>query len=123
MTSDRLTAVLAERVMGWTVAPDRFLMSDRRWIPRRRFQPLSNLEHAFQLLERAASTFTLATTTNGTFTARIRVGNHVGIASGEPKARAISLAIAEAIGLDTLDQTVSPSACNDTRQKHEEAKR
>jgi len=39
MTDQRLIDGLAVGVMGWTVAPDRFLMGRRRWIPRWRFQP------------------------------------------------------------------------------------
>jgi hypothetical protein len=33
MTSEQLTAVLAGRVMGWGVGPDRFLMGNRGWMP------------------------------------------------------------------------------------------
>ena len=39
VTNDQLAAILAERVMGWSVGPDRFMMGDRRWQPRWRFQP------------------------------------------------------------------------------------
>jgi len=53
MTSDVVTARLAERVMGWSVAPDRYLIGNRSWIPRWRFQPLERLEDAFRLLEKA----------------------------------------------------------------------
>src|SRR5947207_380778 len=51
MSDDRLTQELATRVMGWKVVPDRFLMSNRRWKPRWRFQPCRRLEDAFSLLE------------------------------------------------------------------------
>ena len=98
-------------------------MCNRVWIPKWKFNPLHKIDDAFRLLERAASTFTLATTTNGTFTAQVRVDDHIRIAYGEPKATTITLAIARAIGLDTPDQTVSPSASKGTRQKHGEAKR
>ncbi len=105
----RLTEALAVRVMGWRVGPDRFIKSGRNWIPRWRFQPLINIEHAFQLLEMAAKTFTLATTPDGTFTARVRVGDQYGSASGEPKATSIALAVARALGLETPDDAVSRS--------------
>ena len=40
--------------MGWTVGPDRFMMGNRGWMPRWRFQPAEKLEDAFRLLEEAA---------------------------------------------------------------------
>ena len=54
MTTDMLTSLLAQRVLGWTVAPDRFLLGNRRWLPRWRFQPTERVEDAYCLLERAA---------------------------------------------------------------------
>jgi len=44
MTGDQLTVTLGERVMGWRVGPDHFLMGNRRWLPRWRFQPDERLE-------------------------------------------------------------------------------
>jgi hypothetical protein len=99
MTSEHLTAILAERVMGWAVGPDRFLMAKRRWIPRWRFHPLTRLEDALQLLEHAASNYTLTATTGGTFAAEVRVGDHTGSASGKSKATTITVAVARAIGI------------------------
>jgi hypothetical protein len=105
MTCEQLTAILAKRVMGWGVGPDRFLMDKRRWIPRWRFQPLTNLEDAFRLLEKAAGTFTLTASADGTFAARVRIGkNRSGKASGKSKATVISTAVARAIGLDLADR-------------------
>jgi hypothetical protein len=43
MTAEHLTSVLAERVLQWRVAPDRFLTGKRAWLPRwrsPRFQPI-----------------------------------------------------------------------------------
>ena len=51
-TVEQLTALLAEHLLGWTPAPDRFLLPNRRWMPRWRFQPFKSLSDAFQLLER-----------------------------------------------------------------------
>ena len=56
MTSEHLTAILAERVMGWTVGPDRFMMGNRGWMPRWRFQPAEKLDDAFRLLEGGCAT-------------------------------------------------------------------
>ena len=106
MTSEHLTAVLAEKIMGWGVAPDRLLLGDRRWLPRWRFQPLTKLEHALQLVEKAATSYTLTVAEDGTFAAHVRIGERTGIASGEPKAMAITVAVARAIGLDVQDQVV-----------------
>jgi hypothetical protein len=100
MTPDALTALLAERIMHWSVAPDRFLLGNRQWITRSRFQPLSDVKHAFRLLEAAASSFSLATLSDGTFKAEVKVGDRTGTASGEPKAACITLAVARAIGID-----------------------
>jgi hypothetical protein len=53
MTADQLTGVLAERVMGWGVGPDRFLTGNRGWMPRWKFQPAQKLADAIRLLEAA----------------------------------------------------------------------
>ena len=98
MTDQRLTDQLALQVMGWKPAPDRFLKSGRSWIPRWRFRPFAELADAFQLLERAADQYTL-TRDGRSFTAEIRTDSGRGIASGEVKARTISLAAARGIGL------------------------
>jgi hypothetical protein len=102
MTEQNLTAALAERVMGWGIAPDRFLMSRRRWKPRWRFQPLTDLGDAFSLLDKVAARYTLAGGTGRTFTACVQVGKRKGRASSDSKARSITLAIAEVLGLEEL---------------------
>jgi hypothetical protein len=107
MNDDRLTEALAERVLGWKVAPGRFIKSGRTWMPRWRFAPLKNLEHAFALLDQAADTCTLAITKSGTFSAEVRVGGRIGKASGEPKARTITVALARALGIAVPDETLA----------------
>jgi hypothetical protein len=86
--------------MGWRAAPDRFIKSGRSWLPKWRFAPLSRLDDAFQLLDRFASTFKLERTSEDTFAVEVRSSGRIGKASGEPKARAITLAIAQALGLE-----------------------
>jgi hypothetical protein len=103
MTADQLTAILAERVLGWGVGPDRFLLGGRRWLPRWRFQPLTRIEDAFQVLEKEASTFTLALRGDGTFSAQVQVRDHAGSALGASKAATITVAVARAIGLNVPD--------------------
>jgi len=99
MSTEQLTAILAERAMGWVVGPERFLLGGRRWLPRWRFRPLTELADAFQLIDRVADHYTL--TKNGrTFTAQVRTGSGRGTASGEQMARTITLAVARALGME-----------------------
>jgi hypothetical protein len=97
----------AEAFHGLQKAPDRFLLGNRQWITRSRFQPLSDVTHAFRLLEAVAGSFNLGTPLGGTFRAEVRVGHQIGCASGEPKAASITLAIARAIGIDVPGQPAS----------------
>jgi len=100
VTNDQLTAILAERVMGWRAAPDRFIKPGRSWTPRSRFKPFVRLEDAFLLLDRGGCACLLSITSNGVFTAEVHVGGRTGKASGEPKARAITVAICRALGIE-----------------------
>jgi len=101
VTTEDLTSVLAERVMRWRVAPDRFLMSDRKWIPRWRFQPTEKLNDAFRLLEGAApQEYSMCGDSNGNFRVQVRIGGGTGEADGASKPRAITLAVARALRLE-----------------------
>ena len=104
MNDDRLTDELARRVMGWKVTPDRFVTQGRSWLPKWRFAPLRRLEDAFQLLDHAASEYLLATVDGHPFTVEVRVHGRNGKASGELKARAITLALAYALGVEIPDE-------------------
>ena len=53
MTSQALIRLLDELVMGWTTAPNWFMLGGRKWILSWRFQPCENLADAFQLLDKA----------------------------------------------------------------------
>lgn len=103
MSDAQLIDELASRVMGWKVASGRFVKPSRSWIPKWRFAPLERLEDAFLLLDNSRATFTLAQSTDGVFTASVRLAHRVGRASGQPKARTITLALARAAGLE-VDQ-------------------
>jgi hypothetical protein len=103
VSDDDLTAHLAERILGWRIAPNRFIQSGRKWIPRWRFQPFANLEDAFRLLDTAASSYTLRASSDATFTAEVCVASRNGRASGKSKATIITVAVARAIGLDVPD--------------------
>lgn len=100
MTSEQLAALLAEHVMGWGVGPDRFVMGNRSWMPRWRFSPLTNLDQAFALIEKAGATYTLTVRGDEDFHAEVRIGNSIGKATGEPKARTITIALAIALGIE-----------------------
>lgn len=100
MNDVRLTDELACKVMGWRPTPDRFIKSGRSWIPRWRFTPLTRLDDAFQLLDRFASSYKLEKTGQGSFAVEVQFNDRVGKASGEPKARAITLAVARTLGLE-----------------------
>jgi hypothetical protein len=101
VTTEMLTSLLAQRVLGWTVAPDRFLMGDRHWLPRWRFKPIENLSDAFQLLDGAAPDEYIMTGGNhGGFRVLVRIGKATGEACGASKPRAITTAIARALGIE-----------------------
>jgi len=108
MNDDRLTDWLAVQVMGWRTAPGRFIKSGRAWIPSWKFAPLRNLDDAFELLTVSACVYTLRTGRSGIFEAEVRVGRRVGKGSGEPKARAITLALVRAMGLEISEEADGP---------------
>lgn len=106
MTSEQLTAILAERVMGWTVGPDRFTFGDRGWMPRWRFQPTEKLDDAFRLLEQAApQEFSIRGDDKGNIQVRVRVDVCTGIGTGGPTAMAIAIAVARSVGLDVPENS------------------
>jgi len=95
-----LTSVLAKRVMQWGVAPERFLVGKRRWIPRWRLQPTERLEDAFRLLEEAEPRgYTMGRDAQGPFWVRVQIGEETGRAQDLSKPRAITLAVARALKL------------------------
>ena len=100
ITAEQLTAILARRVLGWGVAPDRFLKGGRRWSPRWHFQPLERMEHALQLLEKANARYTVENASDGRATARVTVGDRIGTSSADSAAAALTIGLAKAIGID-----------------------
>jgi hypothetical protein len=100
MNDECLTDELVCRILGWRLAPNRYVKSERTWTPRWKFAPLRNLEHAFALLDRAKGVYTLTTSNGKGFEAEVHVGGRTGKAVGEPKARAITIALARALGLE-----------------------
>lgn len=101
MSEESLTAALAERVMGWGIGPGRFLMENRSWMPRWRFQPTTNLIDAFRLLEQAApQEFTICGGNDGNIYVEVRIGGTTAKAEGTSKPRTITSAIARALGIE-----------------------
>ena len=101
MTTPELTALLAAQVMRWKVAPGRYLMENRRWTPAWRFEPTKRLEDAFRLLDAAdPEEYRINSRRGGAFTVRVQIDGTAGEASGTSKARAITHAVARAIGLE-----------------------
>jgi hypothetical protein len=96
-----LTVVLAEKLMGWMAAPGRFLTGQRGWIPTWRFQPEKNLNDVFRLLDRAEhDAYEMGSKKGDRFWVRVEIAGRVGEAHHASKPRAITHAIARAIGID-----------------------
>lgn len=101
MTVDQINAVLAERVMGWTIGPDRFMTGGRCWQPRWRFQPAKRLEDAVRLLQHAApQEYSMGGGGNRLSWACVRIASTTGEAREPSLARAITFAVARAIGVE-----------------------
>ena len=101
MTSENLAAILAERVMGWSVGPDRFMMGNRGWMPRWRFQPAEKLEDAFRLLDEAApQEYSIRGDDKGSIHVRVRINGNAGEACGTSKPLTITQAVARAAGIE-----------------------
>jgi hypothetical protein len=98
---ERLNGELARRLMGWGVAADRFLKDGRRWMPRWRFQPTKNLENAIALLEAAnPAECSIVRHRHGDWSVTLMIGENTGKAQDGSQPRAITLAVAQALGLD-----------------------
>jgi hypothetical protein len=98
--NDQLTVILAEQILHWRVAQGRFLMPGRVWKPAWRFQPTERLEDSFSLLDAADASEYSIFLRDGIITARVVIAGSVGEARDTSKPRAITFAIARAIGLD-----------------------
>lgn len=108
MTINSLTTTLVERLLGWTVTPDRFLTGKREWLPRWRFQPCRSLEDAFRLLEAAKpQEYRICGDDTGNIHVQVRTAGRVGEARGTSMALAITQAIARAVGLE-VESSLAP---------------
>ena len=101
MTDPRLTVELATRVMGWGVSPTRFQTGDGGWKPRWRFKPLERLADSLELLESAApDSYEISTDGSGRTCVRIQIAGVAGEAQEYSKPRALTYAVARAVGID-----------------------
>ena len=101
MTAEQLTDTLAEKVMRWTTAPDRFLLGNRQWIPTWRFQPTKNISDAFQLFEAAdVVKYVLRVDSPGVCWVKVWTNVASAEASGPTLPLTICFAIARACGID-----------------------
>ena len=101
MTPDHFTGLLAERIMGWAVGPERFLLGGRKWIRRSRFRPMEKLEDALRLLEAAApQEYSIEGDETGTTRVRLRIAGTEGEATETSKPLAVTYAIARAAGIE-----------------------
>jgi hypothetical protein len=116
MTDQQLTDELA-RALGWKPTPDRFVKSGRSWIPRWRFQPLKRLEDAFAVLEYLRCEYVIERSEKAGFTVQVRIGVRIGTADGEAKARAISVAVGQALQIDGLDGAKARTAAQEFRKR------
>jgi len=95
----RVAGIAMENVQGnRAVGPGRFVMANRKWIPRWRFQPTGKLDDAFELLAGARpQEYQIRGDDNGTIRVEVRIGGGVHVATGTSLARALSQAAARAI--------------------------
>lgn len=101
MTSQALTKLVAERVMKWTAAPNRFMLGHRKWIPAWRFRPCEIFEHSLHLLDAAKPTaYSLSADQTGCFWARVEIGGVLGEARDRSRPRALTIAVARAAGIE-----------------------
>jgi hypothetical protein len=101
MTAENLTALLANRVLNWSVAPGRFLTGNRGWVSRGRFRPTERIQDAFKLLIAAApAEYHLGGAKGKPSRARVTIGTVAAEASAPSLPLAICLAVAKALGIE-----------------------
>ena len=100
MIDELLTDKLVTLVMGWRLAPGRYIQTGRGWSPRSRFRPLVELRDAFRLLTTASDDYCLVAKPGGVFTAEVRLAGRTGKASGESPSRTITMALARALQIE-----------------------
>jgi hypothetical protein len=93
-----LTDELVRLVLGWRLAPNRYLKPDGGWTSRLQFQPFKNIHQALQLLEAVTTNYTLESAPDNVFKVEARLSDRVANTSGKSKSRTITLAVAQLVG-------------------------
>jgi hypothetical protein len=91
---------LALQVMHWRVGPDRFITGNRSWLPKWKFDPLDRIEHAFMLLDEGRPSRYAISRVGAVFQVEVECDGKIGRATGDAKARTITLALARSLGLE-----------------------
>jgi len=99
MTDNVLINQLAQQVLHWRVGPDRFILANRSWLPKWRFNPLERLEDAFLLLDHDKSVRYVISQKDGKCQVEVEHNGEIGRACCDSKARAIVLALARSLGV------------------------
>jgi hypothetical protein len=107
VTDRQLADALAERVLGWRPAPDRYIKSGRSWITRSRFRPLTDIRDALRLADALTKDYSLLANPGG-FTAEVRHSGRIGRATARNQTRAVSLAVGKVIGIIPGGSECSP---------------
>lgn len=100
VSDEQLTTELAVRAMRWRLAPGRYLKPERGWISRSAFRPLVDLNDAFRALDAVSDDYSILAQPGGRFVVHVRTPARTGQAIGKSKARTISLALAQALGIE-----------------------
>jgi hypothetical protein len=96
----RITEQLAFIAFEWRPVKCRYIRPDGGWLPTWRFSPFDRIEDALQVLEKTADDYKLHGNKHGhRGSIEVTVGTKTISASGEPKARLITTALAYALGL------------------------
>ena len=100
MTLENLTVLLAQRVMGWTVGPDRFLLGKRSWIRRSAFRQTERIQDAQKLLLAAGATeYSMGGGKGQPYWATVVIGQVDGRASAKSLPASICIATARALNI------------------------
>lgn len=97
----RLTEALAQKTLGWKSGPNRYLMSNRRWLPKWRFQPTEKIADAFHLVEAGGvEKYQILAERKNKYLVKVRTSRSTGQGCATSLPLAISLAVARAYGID-----------------------
>ena len=112
-----LTDQLAQQVLRWSAATDRYVATTGSWTPRWKFNPLERLGDAFKLLDAAGPTGYTLSFKGGRFHVEVEFKDKVGKTVDQSRPRAITLAVASALGIGEPDGRRPRSVTNALRRE------